>query len=165
MTADEEFEKFVRDFQESEERNAKILEQYYAGGLNYHYYPFEASGHYAAAAYQPYYTSSATYPYGSYWYPLQPAWHYPQPHYAMFPPAPAGEDMVGKGIAAAQKAISSLRINADGGDAKTETGEGEEEEMTTGSATELHEVLNAWYTAGLYTGKYLTEQASLKNAN
>ncbi|OWM88251.1 hypothetical protein CDL15_Pgr003663 [Punica granatum] len=61
-------------------------------------------------------------------------------------------------IEAARKAISSLKIE---GSSICEGKENKKEGdmvVTTSSETDLAEVLNAWYSAGFYTGKYLVEK-------
>ncbi|XP_042057006.1 uncharacterized protein LOC121801559 isoform X1 [Salvia splendens] len=67
-------------------------------------------------------------------------------------------DFVNMAMAAAEKALA-LTKEANGGTYKelgVETGQSPESKSTT----DLDVVLRAWYTAGLYTGKYLSEQSS-----
>lgn len=78
-------------------------------------------------------------------------------------------DIVKTAMGAAERAISSMRTKISGdsninGEKEKEIKEGE----TTQSGnpeTDLTVVLNAWYSAGFYTGKYLTEQSIAKKGH
>lgn len=71
-------------------------------------------------------------------------------------PADEDVDIVKTALGAAERAISTLKNKSDS-DQESKTKNGAEQSATSG--TDLSAVLNAWYTAGLYTGKYLTEQS------
>ncbi|KAJ9135102.1 hypothetical protein P3X46_032321 [Hevea brasiliensis] len=74
-------------------------------------------------------------------------------------------DIVKTAMEAAERAISSMKtlssINS-GTEEKGKGKDGEEISQSTCSGTDLSVVLNAWYSAGFYTGKYLTEQSIMK---
>ncbi|KAI3469188.1 hypothetical protein Pfo_025851 [Paulownia fortunei] len=73
--------------------------------------------------------------------------------------SPEDPDFVKMAMVAAEKALSSLKKEANGGKDNQlgmEIGHCAE---STKSATDLDVVLNAWYSAGFYTGKYLSEQS------
>ncbi|KAM6587710.1 hypothetical protein CsatA_010315 [Cannabis sativa] len=72
-------------------------------------------------------------------------------------------------IGAAERALSSLRIKNSDDSNSNEANKGKETDRKEGgniqsasSETDLAEVLNAWYSAGVYTGKYLVEQSIAK---
>ncbi|CAO2819673.1 unnamed protein product [Amaranthus hypochondriacus] len=69
------------------------------------------------------------------------------------------DNIVKTAMGAAEKAISSLTIK--GSDSKEENKTDSVEQNAT-FGTDLSTVLNAWYSAGFYTGKYLTEQCLVK---
>ncbi|CAI9095286.1 OLC1v1031193C1 [Oldenlandia corymbosa var. corymbosa] len=77
-------------------------------------------------------------------------------------------DFVKTAMVAAEKALTSLK-NRDYINPSSYDNEGKEKQLETGcnhaekstsSETDLTVVLNAWYSAGFYTGKYLSEQSS-----
>ncbi|KAL3834926.1 hypothetical protein ACJIZ3_009662 [Penstemon smallii] len=68
-------------------------------------------------------------------------------------------DIVKTAMAAAERALSSLTKEASSIDISANGGKDKEVTQSTGSGTDLAMVLNAWYSAGLYTGKYLSEQS------
>ncbi|KAG9452476.1 hypothetical protein H6P81_005380 [Aristolochia fimbriata] len=82
----------------------------------------------------------------------------------------AADDNIAKvAMGAAEKAFSSMKMKAppssssckgkqEGPDVRPES----EMFQNTTSSTDLTEVLNAWYSAGFYTGKYLVEQSITK---
>ncbi|KAJ9707242.1 hypothetical protein PVL29_002298 [Vitis rotundifolia] len=65
-------------------------------------------------------------------------------------------DIVKTAMGAAEKAISSMRMKIS--EKEDEKNEGEVTHSAC-SETDLTVVLNAWYSAGFYTGKYLMEQS------
>ncbi|KAJ8650534.1 hypothetical protein MRB53_003557 [Persea americana] len=89
------------------------------------------------------------------------------------PSSSTDDSIVKAAIEAAEKAISSMNLNT------SMTSNIEEEKATakeerpgashggipqnSGSKTDLTVVLNAWYLAGFYTGKYLSEQSLAKS--
>ncbi|KAJ4847124.1 hypothetical protein Tsubulata_024599 [Turnera subulata] len=78
------------------------------------------------------------------------------------------EDIVKTAMGAAERAISSLSKKASAASGlEGEKSEDTSGEMTqcTSSETDFGVVLNAWYTAGFHTGKYLTEQSIAKKRN
>ncbi|XP_012075093.1 uncharacterized protein LOC105636431 isoform X2 [Jatropha curcas] len=76
------------------------------------------------------------------------------------PPNLIDVDIVQTAMGAAERAISSINTL----EKEKEKGKGSEEKVaqSTNSETDLSVVLNAWYSAGFYTGKYLTEQSIMK---
>ncbi|KAJ8774154.1 hypothetical protein K2173_009585 [Erythroxylum novogranatense] len=78
--------------------------------------------------------------------------------------APVNDDISKIALGAAERAISSMKMNTSNisgsKDAEhlAKTGKEEETVQSTSSETDLSVVLNAWYSAGFYSGKYLTEQ-------
>ncbi|KAK4845446.1 hypothetical protein QYF36_005195 [Acer negundo] len=79
--------------------------------------------------------------------------------------SPVKSDIVKTAMGAAEKAISSLKTtvtsNINEEIEKKKENEGEMVQSLS-SETDLTVVLNAWYSAGFYTGKYLTEQSIAK---
>ncbi|KAL5798574.1 hypothetical protein ACOSQ2_003394 [Xanthoceras sorbifolium] len=77
--------------------------------------------------------------------------------------SPVKNDIVKIAMGAAEKAIFSLKTtdNSNITEEKKKENEGEMVQSLT-SETDLAVVLNAWYSAGFYTGKYLTEQSIAK---
>ncbi|KAL8150521.1 hypothetical protein V2J09_020329 [Rumex salicifolius] len=73
------------------------------------------------------------------------------------------DDIIKKGMEAAQKALSKLKEDAS--DCQLDEQSLKQKEPITNGETDLTEVLNAWYSAGLYTGKYLTEKSLAKSRN
>ncbi|KAF5735034.1 hypothetical protein HS088_TW15G00533 [Tripterygium wilfordii] len=76
-------------------------------------------------------------------------------------------DIVKTAMGAAGKAISYMKMKPSVGPCKdggNDNAEESERQMaqTKSSETDLSVVLNAWYSAGFYTGKYLTEQSAAK---
>ncbi|KAK5777409.1 Survival motor neuron [Gossypium arboreum] len=76
-------------------------------------------------------------------------------------------DIVKTAMGAAEKAISSMTtkasINPNVNEENKEKKDGEEEmNQSTSCETDLTVLLNAWYSAGFYTGKYLVEQSIAK---
>ncbi|KAM5573538.1 hypothetical protein ABKV19_013200 [Rosa sericea] len=69
-------------------------------------------------------------------------------------------------IGTAERALSSMKtkITGDSSISEEKKDEKDEAEMaeTTNSETDISAVLNAWYSAGFYTGKYLVEQSIAK---
>ncbi|XP_009766238.1 uncharacterized protein [Nicotiana sylvestris] len=72
---------------------------------------------------------------------------------------------------AAEKVLSSLKQASNTASLDSFANEGKQIEMNpvtaekaAGLETDLTEVLNAWYSAGLYTGKYLSEQSYSKKS-
>ncbi|XP_057521072.1 uncharacterized protein LOC130801278 [Amaranthus tricolor] len=70
------------------------------------------------------------------------------------------DNIVKTAMGAAEKAISALKINASDSKEENKTDSVVEQKATVG--TDLSTVLNVWYSAGFYTGKYLTEQCFVK---
>ncbi|OMO77383.1 hypothetical protein CCACVL1_15040 [Corchorus capsularis] len=76
-------------------------------------------------------------------------------------------DIVKTAMGAAEKAISSMTTkasinhNVDEENKEKKDGEGEVNQSST-SETDLTVLLNAWYSAGFHTGKYLMEQSIAK---
>ncbi|XP_039036260.1 uncharacterized protein LOC120173030 isoform X2 [Hibiscus syriacus] len=72
-------------------------------------------------------------------------------------------DIVKTAMGAAERAISSLTkkasINSNVNEENKEKKDGEAETNHGNCETNLTELLNAWYSAGFYTGKYLVEQS------
>ncbi|KAL4313713.1 hypothetical protein S83_049569 [Arachis hypogaea] len=64
-------------------------------------------------------------------------------------------------MGAAEQALSSIRTTISGDSNVNEEKERtiSEPKQTSGSGTDLTALLNAWYSAGFYTGKYLAEQS------
>ncbi|XP_031250742.1 uncharacterized protein LOC116108636 [Pistacia vera] len=75
-------------------------------------------------------------------------------------PSVVDSDIVNTAMGAVERAISSMKTNEE-----IEKKKGNEGDIaqTNDSETDLTVVLNAWYSAGFYTGKYLTEQSFAKN--
>ncbi|GLT58545.1 hypothetical protein SLA2020_314300 [Shorea laevis] len=76
-------------------------------------------------------------------------------------------DIVRTAMGAVERAISSLKTetseNSNTNEANNEKKENEGEvAQSVSSQTDLAVVLNAWYSAGFYTGKYLVEQSVTK---
>ncbi|GLT91266.1 hypothetical protein SLE2022_091620 [Rubroshorea leprosula] len=79
----------------------------------------------------------------------------------------ADTDIVRTAMGAVERAISSLKTesseNSNTNEANKEKKENEGEvAQSVSSQTDLAVVLNAWYSAGFYTGKYLVEQSVTK---
>uniref|UniRef100_A0A2P2KJX3 Uncharacterized protein At1g32220ic isoform X2 n=1 Tax=Rhizophora mucronata TaxID=61149 RepID=A0A2P2KJX3_RHIMU len=73
-------------------------------------------------------------------------------------------DIVKTALGAAEKAISSMKMKTSV-DAGVEGNTGQDKRKDSDEEmrqTDLSIVLNAWYSAGFYTGKYLTEQSITK---
>uniref|UniRef100_A0A5B7B747 Survival Motor Neuron Gemin2-binding domain-containing protein n=1 Tax=Davidia involucrata TaxID=16924 RepID=A0A5B7B747_DAVIN len=68
-------------------------------------------------------------------------------------------DIVKTAMGAADRALSSLKTNSS--EKREEKNEGQLTQ-SAGSETDLTIVLNAWYSAGFFTGKYLVEQSIAK---
>ncbi|XP_057976373.1 uncharacterized protein LOC131163703 [Malania oleifera] len=68
-------------------------------------------------------------------------------------------DIVRTAMCAAEKAISSMKMRTSGEETQEEKNKCEMGQSAN-SETDLTAVLNAWYSAGFYTGKYLVEQAT-----
>ncbi|XP_016573273.1 uncharacterized protein LOC107871018 [Capsicum annuum] len=71
---------------------------------------------------------------------------------------------------AAEKALSSLKQASNTASLDSFAKEGKQIEMmnpaaekTAGFDTDLKEVLNVWYSAGFYTGKYLSKQSKKRD--
>ncbi|PRQ18948.1 hypothetical protein RchiOBHm_Chr7g0211801 [Rosa chinensis] len=62
----------------------------------------------------------------------------------------------------AERALSSMKTNITVDSSKSEEKDESEMAETTGSETDISVVLNAWYSTGFYTGKYLVEQSIAK---
>ncbi|KAK2662658.1 hypothetical protein Ddye_001232 [Dipteronia dyeriana] len=80
-------------------------------------------------------------------------------------PSPVKSNIVKTAMGAAEKAISSLKTTVTSNiNEEMERKKENEGEMvqSLSSETDLTVVLNAWYSAGFYTGKYLTEQSIAK---
>ncbi|KDO50330.1 hypothetical protein CISIN_1g019321mg [Citrus sinensis] len=73
------------------------------------------------------------------------------------------DDIVNTAMGAAGKAISSMKSKSFVYPDINEEIEEKKENESISSETDLTVVLNAWYSAGFYTGKYLTEQSMAKN--
>ncbi|KAF3953482.1 hypothetical protein CMV_021081 [Castanea mollissima] len=73
-------------------------------------------------------------------------------------------NIVQTAMGAAEKALSSVKPQLSGDSNINEDKEKTDGEtaQSTSSETDLAVVLNAWYSAGFYTGKYLTEQSIAK---
>ncbi|GAB4857871.1 hypothetical protein Ancab_015775 [Ancistrocladus abbreviatus] len=69
-------------------------------------------------------------------------------------------DIVNTAMGATERVISSLKEKAS--DVKEKNAHNSAVEQHASSETDLTVVLNAWYSAGFYTGKYLTEQSLAK---
>ncbi|KAA3460333.1 Survival motor neuron [Gossypium australe] len=86
--------------------------------------------------------------------------------YGNLPPS-IDSDIVKTAMGAAERAISSMKtkasINPNVNEENKEKKDGEEEmNQSTSCETDLTVLLNAWYSAGFYTGKYLVEQSIAK---
>ncbi|WCJ29109.1 hypothetical protein M5689_010766 [Euphorbia peplus] len=72
-------------------------------------------------------------------------------------------DVVKTAMAAAEKALSSIKLTESTNSSQDEKEKGKDSvdgiAQSMSSETDLSLVLNAWYSAGFYTGKYLTEQS------
>ncbi|XP_027081287.1 uncharacterized protein [Coffea arabica] len=87
--------------------------------------------------------------------------------------SPGETDFVKTAMFAAEQALSSLKAQAcTNCDASVNEGKEKQSqknfchlEKSTSSETDLTVVLNAWYSAGFYTGKYLTEQSSARHGH
>lgn len=87
--------------------------------------------------------------------------------------SPAETDFVKTAMFAAERALSSLKEQACTNCDASANEEKEKQpqknfchlEKSTSSETDLTVVLNAWYSAGFYTGKYLTEQSSARHGH
>lgn len=85
--------------------------------------------------------------------------------------SPQNPSLVNIAMEAAEKALSSLKQASNTASLNSFAKEGKQIEMmspvaaekTDGLATDLSEVLNAWYSAGFYTGKYLSEQSKKRD--
>ncbi|XP_074283499.1 uncharacterized protein LOC141608041 isoform X2 [Silene latifolia] len=75
-------------------------------------------------------------------------------------PAVDNVDFVAEALGAAQRALSTLTDKTS--DSAKENKLCNAMEENGDSETNLSEVLNAWYSAGFYTGKYLTEKSIAK---
>ncbi|KAK9274639.1 hypothetical protein L1049_021890 [Liquidambar formosana] len=71
-------------------------------------------------------------------------------------------NIVKTAIGAAEKAISSMKMKPSEKDEEQQEGKMAE---GTSAETDLTDVLNAWYSAGFYTGKYLMEQSIAKKGH
>lgn len=79
---------------------------------------------------------------------------------------PAVEDIVKMAMGAADRAISTVRDTTSGNYCSAQKGDDNicsGTETNASPETDLSTVLNAWYSAGFYTGKFLTEQSVAKN--
>ncbi|MCD7470125.1 hypothetical protein HAX54_009710 [Datura stramonium] len=82
--------------------------------------------------------------------------------------SPQNPNLVNIAMAAAEKALSSLKQASNTASLNSFAKEGKQIEMmspvaaqkTDGLETDLTELLNAWYSAGFYTGKYLSKQSN-----
>ncbi|CAL0311793.1 unnamed protein product [Lupinus luteus] len=75
---------------------------------------------------------------------------------------PGDDDKIQKmAMGAAEKALSNIKATVSGDSNVNEEKERNKSELEqiNGSETDLTAVLNAWYSAGFYTGKYLVEQS------
>ncbi|KAK8505695.1 hypothetical protein V6N11_050911 [Hibiscus sabdariffa] len=81
-------------------------------------------------------------------------------------PKTVNSDIVKTVMGAAERAISSLTtkasINPNVNEEEKEKKDGEEEMNHGNRETDLAVLLNAWYSAGFHTGKYLAEQSNAK---
>ncbi|XP_039051956.1 uncharacterized protein LOC120193540 isoform X2 [Hibiscus syriacus] len=81
-------------------------------------------------------------------------------------PTVIDSDIVKTAMGAAERAISSLTtqasINQNENEENKEKKDGEEETNHGNCVTDLSVLLNAWYSAGFYTGKYLVEHSIAK---
>lgn len=85
--------------------------------------------------------------------------------------SPQYPNLVNTAMEAAEKALSSLKQASNTASLNSFAKEGKQIEMmnpvaaekTGGLETDLTEVLNAWYSAGFYTGKYLSEQSNKRH--
>ncbi|KAH9605916.1 hypothetical protein KSS87_010241 [Heliosperma pusillum] len=75
-------------------------------------------------------------------------------------PAVENVDFVAEALGAAQRALATLKDKTSG--SEKENNLCNSMEQNGASETNLSDVLNAWYSAGLYTGKYLTEKSIAK---
>ncbi|XP_050377689.1 uncharacterized protein LOC126794936 [Argentina anserina] len=82
------------------------------------------------------------------------------------PLSPEDGNVVKTALGTAERALSSMTTKITGDSLVTEEKmddkEGAEMAETTSSETDISVVLNAWYSAGFYTGKYLVEQSVAK---
>ncbi|CAA0825457.1 Unknown protein [Striga hermonthica] len=76
---------------------------------------------------------------------------------------PGDSDFVQKAMFAAERALSSIKKGADGVEDKHAGIEVSDAAKDTKSSTDLDVVLSAWYRAGFYTGKYISEQSMEKS--
>ncbi|XP_059275621.1 uncharacterized protein LOC132030137 [Lycium ferocissimum] len=84
--------------------------------------------------------------------------------------SPQNPNLVNIAMGAAEKALSSLKQASNTASLNSFAKQGKQIEMnpvaaekTEGLETDLTEVLNAWYSAGFSTGKYLSEQSNKKD--
>ncbi|GMJ00232.1 hypothetical protein HRI_003692400 [Hibiscus trionum] len=81
-------------------------------------------------------------------------------------PGAVDSEIVKTAMGAAERAISSLTtkasINPNVNDENEEKKDGKEEMNHGNRETDLSVLLNAWYSAGFYTGKYIVEQSIAK---
>lgn len=85
--------------------------------------------------------------------------------------SPQNPNLVNIAMGAAEKALSSLKQASNTASLNSFAKEGKQietmnsvaAEKTDGLETDLMEVLNAWYSAGFYTGKYLSEQSKKRD--
>lgn len=85
--------------------------------------------------------------------------------------SPQKPNLVNIAMEAAEKALSSLKQASNTASLNSFAKEGNQietnpvaAEKTEGLKTDLTEVLNAWYSAGFYTGKYLSEQCKKRES-
>ncbi|CAL0314175.1 unnamed protein product [Lupinus luteus] len=165
----DDYNQLVAKYDELEEKRLKVLEQLSRyGGLSYQYVatasaagvPYSNSQDYSKSAYQ---CSDANVACtcclgGSRAGKLCDSQSLEMDHKML---SPCEDDKIHKmAIGAVEKALSSIRTVSGDSSANEETENNSfGPEQNNGSETDLTAVLNAWYSAGFYTGKYLVEQS------
>ncbi|XP_057799415.1 uncharacterized protein LOC131015158 [Salvia miltiorrhiza] len=170
LDGSEEYSKLLNKYYEVENQRQHILQQLNQYSNWDHQYPFSstsATQEYQASVPQPYETVACNCPYGCQnW--VVPCNSSPAAYSGSkyihttclakgSPDANSGlkkdPDFVNTAMAAAEKALSLTK------EANKGTFESRQSPESK-SATDLDVVLSAWYTAGFYTGKYVSEQSS-----
>ncbi|KAE9596917.1 hypothetical protein Lal_00007573 [Lupinus albus] len=183
----DDYNQLVTKYYDLEEKRLKVLEQLNQyGGLNYQYVttasgagvPYSNSQDYSKSAYQfsdpnvgctccSCYSECLTAPCtsvpgcflgGSRAGKLRDSHSVEMDHKML---SPCEDDEIHKlAMGAVEKALSSIRtVSGDSSANEEKENSSFEPEQINGSETDLTAVLNAWYSAGLYTGKYLVEQS------
>ncbi|KGN55721.1 uncharacterized protein LOC101203762 isoform X2 [Cucumis sativus] len=162
----EEYNRLLKQYYELEEKRQKILEQLYqcgAGGWNYQNVNAGSNvgtqwGAYAANQEHPVSASQPSY------YPAMPS-YLPTSYPIVVGPQSTSlddGDIIKTAMDSATRAISSSMETVNKGK-ESDRDDGIMRRSGDSSQTDLATVLNAWYSAGFHTGKYLMEQSHAKN--